>query len=337
MKKKIILSASLFFCLNSFATADDGVFNQTNFKKNWRGLFLKCKNLFGINNFIETGTYMGATTAIAAQVFSNVHSIELSENLYNRAVEMFKNNKNVTLHLGDSAQVLPVISPKLKEKSLYWLDGHFSGGITALGNQTCPALIEIEAVKGVKDAIILIDDVRLFGTKYQNKTFYGDRSYPLLETAVRQLIGYEFQIKIVGDILVAFKKEYINLTFSPLIDACTKSRLYDGYNFNTEEILLAEKNISEANELEKSELIELNKFYCIAWKNAPHYHLWYALVLSNDNKHSEAIKELNECIKMGFTDWRIYWYLSKNYAKIGQDNVAIEHFNKATALNPDLK
>lgn len=37
---------------------------------------------FSIKIFIETGTYLGDSTAVAAQLFEKVHTIELSENLY---------------------------------------------------------------------------------------------------------------------------------------------------------------------------------------------------------------------------------------------------------------
>ena len=39
---------------------------------------------------------------------------------------------------GDSTDVLPEVVEKMDEPTLFWLDGHYSGGITASGEQETP-------------------------------------------------------------------------------------------------------------------------------------------------------------------------------------------------------
>src|SRR5262249_16050226 len=50
--------------------------------------------------------------------------------------------------------------------SLFWLDGHYSGGDTAKGGRETPIMEEIQAILAhpVRDHIILIDDAGAFGT-----------------------------------------------------------------------------------------------------------------------------------------------------------------------------
>ena len=82
---------------------------------------------------VETGTYYGDMIYAQLDNFSRIYSIELSERLYRKAKRRFKKNESVTLLHGDSSEVLHEIVPKFKEPVLFWLDGHYSGGITAQG------------------------------------------------------------------------------------------------------------------------------------------------------------------------------------------------------------
>jgi protein-L-isoaspartate O-methyltransferase len=68
------------------------------------------KNDLNIKTFIETGTYLGETTLKASEIFDEVHSIELSKSLYDKAKTLFKNKINIKLYYGDSKNILPIIS-----------------------------------------------------------------------------------------------------------------------------------------------------------------------------------------------------------------------------------
>ena len=45
---------------------------------------------------------------------------------------------------------------------VFWLDGHWSGGVTAGEDDECPLLDELGAIKHRRGDIIMIDDARLF-------------------------------------------------------------------------------------------------------------------------------------------------------------------------------
>lgn len=115
--------------------------------------------------FIETGTYMGDMTAVMARHFKAVHSIELSQLYFDMAKQRFRNARNVTLHQGDSGDVLAELAPKLAGSVLFWLDGHYSSGQTAKGALETPIVQELKAVLVRRDGyhpVIAIDDARCF-------------------------------------------------------------------------------------------------------------------------------------------------------------------------------
>lgn len=148
--------------------------------------------------FVETGTFLGETSSFAASLFSSVHTIELSPGLAQRAADRFARVPNVMVHQGDSGKVLRDLLPTIDAPCLFWLDGHFSGGITARGETDTPILTELEAIAehaAYPDAI-LIDDVRVFGT---------DDAYPTLEEVIARLrqINPAFRIGVTADILWA--------------------------------------------------------------------------------------------------------------------------------------
>lgn len=121
---------------------------------------------FGPKVFVETGTYMGDMVASAMPHFREVYSVELNLELYERARKIFAAHRNVHIMQGDSSDVLSLILLKITEPCLFWLDGHFSGGITARGHTDFPILQELECIREhkIKNHVILIDDARLFGS-----------------------------------------------------------------------------------------------------------------------------------------------------------------------------
>jgi len=61
---------------------------------------------YGTRVFIETGTYLGKTTEAVAPFVEKAYTIEVSEDLANKAKEKFKNVLNVTVIQGDSGIIL---------------------------------------------------------------------------------------------------------------------------------------------------------------------------------------------------------------------------------------
>ena len=116
--------------------------------------------------FVETGTWHGDTVALAIFAgIKDIFSIELSEELYLSNVQKFKNHPNVHLFCGDSGNALYDIIKDVNTNITFWLDGHYSGGNTAGEVGQWPVLKELEQIKKhpLKNHIILIDDIRLFG------------------------------------------------------------------------------------------------------------------------------------------------------------------------------
>lgn len=122
---------------------------------------------YGIPNaaWVETGTYYGTSTKFFIKNFPHVYSIEPSLELYQLAATRFK-GLNVTFFNDVSENVLPELLPKLNGNLNFWLDGHFSAGVTFKGDKDCPVEDELNAIEKSIDNFdrltILIDDVRCF-------------------------------------------------------------------------------------------------------------------------------------------------------------------------------
>ena len=56
---------------------------------------------------------------------------------------------------------------RIKEPWLFWLDAHYSGGITTTGNKNSPIIEEINTIlkQPIKNHVILIDDAQMFVEK----------------------------------------------------------------------------------------------------------------------------------------------------------------------------
>lgn len=133
--------------------------------------------------FVETGTYRGDGVAQNRPDFQRVHSIELKKEFVDAARARFAQDKGVTVHHGDSAEVLAVLAPAIDEPALFYLDAHFSGGETAFGQEAdkgCPVLRELAALSARKQPgdVIVVDDMRLMGKAAYGGT-PGDAVYPL--------------------------------------------------------------------------------------------------------------------------------------------------------------
>lgn len=135
---------------------------------------------YELNILVETGTYLGEMIEAMLNDFTEISSIELSNDLYARAKERFQENTNVNLFQGDSGQILPKMLKKVRQPALFWLDAHYSSGITSKGALNTPIIDELEIISRhpIKNHLILIDDSRLF---------VGKDDYPTL-IQVRQMV-----------------------------------------------------------------------------------------------------------------------------------------------------
>ena len=154
---------------------------------------LTLADLYGLDILIETGTYLGEMIAATKNRFRTIYSIEIYEPLAIRARENFASAKNVNIILGDSATELPKLVEKITEPVLFWLDGHYSGEGTGIGQSETPIIVEIDHIvrmrQGVGD-VIIIDDARCFD---------GTAGYPKLDDFLSRL-GEAFGVRpLVAD------------------------------------------------------------------------------------------------------------------------------------------
>ena len=109
--------------------------------------------------FVETGTFWGDTVAAMRQHFGEVISIELAPHLARHARRRFALSRRVTTIEGDSARTLVEVVSGLSSPTLFWLDGHDSGGVTAA---TEPLWDELAAImQAPSGSVVLIDDARM--------------------------------------------------------------------------------------------------------------------------------------------------------------------------------
>jgi hypothetical protein len=150
----------------------------------------------GYTTLVETGTYLGDMVEAQKTNFEKIISIELSADLFHKANERFKDDQHVVIVHGDSGKLLAEILQGIVEPAIFWLDGHYSGGMTAKGDKACPVFEELEAILGIPnlDHIILIDDARCF---------IGMGDYPTLHALTKFVKekNPECQVEIKDDII----------------------------------------------------------------------------------------------------------------------------------------
>lgn len=156
---------------------------------------------FSILTFVETGTYLGAMVHATRGEFRRVFSIELDRRLYELAEQKFSRFLHISIIHGDSGEVLPDVLDAITEPCLFWLDAHYSGGITAKGKSETPILQELHYIlnHSIKNHVVLIDDACLFT---------GRNGYPSLEE-LRGLVlsaGHEKVFEVRDDIIRIHKR-----------------------------------------------------------------------------------------------------------------------------------
>lgn len=120
--------------------------------------------------FIETGTYFGNTILKMVPFFDKLYTIEFSEKYYNLSKNRYNGDK-IDFILGDSSVVFETLLPTINDKTIFYLDGHWSSGDTGKSTKDCPLNEEITHINNLfkNEAIIIIDDFRLFGLDKSGK------------------------------------------------------------------------------------------------------------------------------------------------------------------------
>ena len=154
-----------------------------------------------------------------AEIFPQVITIELSDELYRGASAELAALPNIRLFHGDSRELLrDVLTPAAP--TFYWLDGHWSGGSTAGEQAECPLLAELDAISGghPNDAIV-VDDAR-FITASPPPPHNAD-AWPTLLDVIDALRTPTSQrhITLLDDLVIAVPRQA-----RPLVEDYARSR-----------------------------------------------------------------------------------------------------------------
>lgn len=157
--------------------------------------------------FVETGTFEGEAVARTLPFFTEIHTIELSDQFATAAKERFSSNPTVTVYQGDSSDVLRSLRRRLRNASvLYWLDAHWCvGSRTGAARSQCPLLDELGAVEKLNDeSVILIDDARLFlcTPPHPHEVQDWPRCHEVLQELLRLSEAHE--IMVINDVIGFF-------------------------------------------------------------------------------------------------------------------------------------
>ena len=143
---------------------------------------------FKTHILIETGTYLGDMVHAMRKSFTHIISFELDQTLAAQAQERFAGDTHIEIVQGDSGKLLGNYLANINEPCLFWLDGHYSGGVTAKGALETPIKNELTAILShpIDGHVILIDDARCFT---------GENDYPTLDELKRLVADRKFSLE----------------------------------------------------------------------------------------------------------------------------------------------
>lgn len=291
--------------------------------------------------FVETGTYCGQATEVAAALFSQVHSVEVSENLYKASCQRLEAYPNIQLYNDHSVFFLDKLCSQRQSDSgsmLFWLDAHYSWGATEhYKDLLTPIVDELHTFARHKmgNAVIMIDDIRCFGSLYRKSDLCAHAGYPSIQTVCELLktINPNYACILYGDTLIAYDASRYNPSVSPIANACTYSRLYDGDGDISTTIIEQEALIAGADS-EEGSLIFLLHERALNQHDDLHAFLWYGLMVANTHP-SLAQTAFKAVLDRGYTHWRVYWYLAQASYAAADYATALEYAQQTVERNPD--
>jgi hypothetical protein len=157
--------------------------------------------------FFDTGTHNGDAVRIALGLgFERIVSIEIDDYWYRKNVDTFVEEMKmgrVSLFLGDTLNLMPSILSGINARCTFWLDANWDGG--RMGEKKCPLYEELDYIQnmGYGGHIIMIYDVRMFGTGNWGEGIDLDTIVAKLRAInPKYTIAFEDGI-VLNDILVA--------------------------------------------------------------------------------------------------------------------------------------
>lgn len=147
--------------------------------------------------FIETGTYIGQSTYSIQNLFSRLYTCEASKDLYRAAKNLFLLTKsnNIKIYLNDSRNFLKSLNKTIAKNSVFFLDAHYSTGITSKEYGKCPLIDELQIIiRKTSNAVVVVDDIR---------TMNGKNGYPNLNE-ILNVLPNNAKIKITYDQMIIY-------------------------------------------------------------------------------------------------------------------------------------
>ena len=93
------------------------IWNENNYKSS---LIKKIGTYYKINQLIETGTYLGDTSAALSSSFKKIYTVELNRELFKKTTKRLSKFKNVFCYNLSSDIFLKNIISKIKVKSIFF-------------------------------------------------------------------------------------------------------------------------------------------------------------------------------------------------------------------------
>ena len=130
---------------------------------------LRYQTIYEFSHFIETGTYQGKMLDLVRHRFEKLYSIEIGKSFFLEAHKRFQSS-NVSIFLGDSIEILPILLKRISVPVVFWLDAHYwPSSPFSRGKYNCPIMTELKLLANHPFShkhVLLIDDYRCFIGKY---------------------------------------------------------------------------------------------------------------------------------------------------------------------------
>ena len=166
-------------------------------------LVLIAKDQFGVDTFVETGTFRGDTANWAADHFKKVYTVEFVAERFRAAQERFRARPNVECLQGNSPDCLRQIVANLKgSRALFWLDAHWNGDGESRENE-CPVAEEVRIINEADmEAYVLVDDARYFVAPPPAP--HDPAQWPALAQLIPALAHTGRYVAMIDDIIAAW-------------------------------------------------------------------------------------------------------------------------------------
>lgn len=152
---------------------------------------------------VEGGTYLGETAKSLSAIFEQVYTIENSDQMFVQAKTNIAGIKNISLLKGDTRDHLPEILMS-EDNILFWLDAHWSGGVTYGEQDECPLIDELITIfQSGKVCAILVDDARLFMAPPPIP--HNEKSWPSV-VDISAVIPADWDLVIYNDVIYIIPK-----------------------------------------------------------------------------------------------------------------------------------